>query len=457
MALISRNDLSSLVREAASEEIQQVYLFFGERYLCKESADQLQKALCDSGKGTVNTIDGEAEDPGQTLARLMSFSLLPGRQIFRVNDSRLFLSKKVSSSLWDKALIAFQSDKKAQALRHLRTLADLALLEVEQGDRLSDISKERWKELFGFERPTGDLSWGDELLIQAGPKKTRTTQADIGEKYISSLKQPPPKTNILLLCAEHVDKRRKLFKYIKKNGVIVDCSVAAGSTAKAQKEQQGVLRGLVKKSLDGLGKTIEGPALELLFERVGFHPVAAVMESEKLALYVGDKKQISRDDVERMVCRSREDALFELTDAFGKRDRGKTLVILGRLLDNGIHSLAIIATMRNYLKKLLVIRSLQHMANPAYHRGISAGQFQKQYLPALKKSCSQPELLSGHPYALYMNFNKAAELSCTLLKMWLILLLGAEFRLKGSPLDQKLVLEELFVDLFKRWAHEDRY
>ncbi len=457
MALISRNDLSSLLPRAGAEEIQQVYLFFGERYLCKESADQLQNVLCQEGKGTVHTIDGETEDPGQTLARLMSFSLLPGRQILRVNDSRLFLSTNVSSSLWDKALISFQSDKKTQALRHLRTLTDMVSLEVEQGDRLSEISKERWKELFGFERPAGDLSWADELLIQAGPKKTRTSQGDIGEKYISSLEQPPPKTNILVLCTEHVDKRRKLFLYIKKNGVVVDCSVAAGSTAKARKEQQAVLRELVKNSLEGLGKTIETPALELLFERVGFHPVAAVMESEKLALSVGNKKRISLNDVERMVSRSREDALFELTDAFGKRDKGKTLVILGRLLDNGIHSLAIIATMRNYLKKLLVIRSLQHMANPAYHRGISAGQFQKQYLPALRKSCSQPELLSGHPYALYMNFSKAAELSCTLLKMWLTLLLGAEFRLKGSPLDHKLVLEELFIDMFKHWMPKDQY
>ncbi len=427
-----------------------MYLFFGERYLCKEAADQLQTVLAADGKGTVHTIDGDSEDPGQTLARLMSFSLLPGRQIFRVNDTRLFLSKNLSASIWDKIVQNHHSGKKNQALRHLRALANMATLEVEQGDRLADIAGERWKELFGFQRPAGDLGWADELLVEAGPASGKTGQADLMDKFIQSLKQPPPAGNILLLCAENVDKRKKLFTYIKKNGVVVDCSVSAGSTMAAQKEQQSVLRELVKNRLGELGKTIDGRALEMLFERVGFHPVGVVMESEKLALFARNKQQIDRDDVELMVGRTREDALFELTDAFGNRKKAKSLVILGRLLDNGIHSLAIIATMRNYLRKLLVFRSLQQRTEPVYHKGMNANQFQKQYLPALKKSCEQPELLKGHPYALYKSFSKASEFSCALLKQWLSLLLGAEFRLKGSPLKQRLVLEELFLDFFRQ-------
>lgn len=70
-------------------------------------------------------------------------------------------------------------------------------------------------------------------------------------------------------------------------------------------------------------------------------------------------------------------------------------------------------------------------------------------MPALKKSCRWPELLKGHPYALFMSFTKAREFSCSLLKNYLALLLKAEFRLKGAPFEQKLVLEEMVLAMFK--------
>jgi DNA polymerase-3 subunit delta len=84
---------------------------------------------------------------------------------------------------------------------------------------------------------------------------------------------------------------------------------------------------------------------------------------------------------------------------------------------------------------------------PVYRAGMNAGQFQKEYLPALKKREEWVDMLKGHPYALFMSFSKAQDFSCTVLKEWLELLLQAEFRLKGSPLASDLVLEELFLTM----------
>jgi DNA polymerase-3 subunit delta len=230
----------------------------------------------------------------------------------------------------------------------------------------------------------------------------------------------------------------------------VDCSVADGASSAAKKEQKEVLREMMLKTLAGFQKKIDPRALELFFDRVGFHPVAVVTETEKLALYVGDRPQITCQDLEEMVGRSREDALYELTDAFGKRQMGRVLTILSRLQENGTHGLAILATMRNYVRKLLIFRSLQLQPSPTWRNGLSAKQFQSGYLPALKESGQWQELLKGHPYALYMSFSKAAEFSCNQLKDWLALLLAAEYRLKGSPLPQHIVLEELFISMLRR-------
>ena len=150
-----------------------------------------------------------------------------------------------------------------------------------------------------------------------------------------------------------------------------------------------------------------------------------------------------------MVARTREDALYELTDALGKRQIGRTLTLVSRLLEQGIHELAILATLRNFVRKMLIFRSLQKRPSPAWRSGMNAKDFQNSYLPALKAESEWSELLQGHPYALFMSFSKASEYSCAGLKRWLALLLDAEFRLKGSPLPSRLVLEELFLTMLK--------
>lgn len=177
--------------------------------------------------------------------------------------------------------------------------------------------------------------------------------------------------------------------------------------------------------------------------------MAVVTETEKLAHFVGDNQIITTDDLEEMVARNREDALYELTDAFSKRQTGRTLTLLSRLLDQGVHALAILATMRNFLRKQLIFSSLQMLPAPIWRRNMNAKEFQSRYLPELKTQGEWSELLQGHPYALFMQFSKASEYSSSGLKRWLAMLLEAEYRLKGSPLPPRLVLEELFISMLK--------
>ena len=449
MALIKRTELPAHLQsmEQGEQSAYKIFLFYGERYLCREAADSLQKCLLASVGGAVNTIDGDAEDSGRTLGQLMNFSLLPGRQIFRVTDSRLFHSKNVASNIWSKVEQARTAKKETACRRQLLSFVSLGGLTPE--DSLAEVDTGQWQALFGFARPAGDLGWADELLATVTKQKKSAGSGDIATRYVEAFKKGIPPNNVLLLTAESVDKRKQLFTFIKKDGLVVDCSVAAGASAAAQKGQKEVLREMVMKSLAGFQKKIAPRALQLLFERVGFHPVAVVMETEKLALYVGDRELITVEDLEAMVGRTREDALFELTDAFGKRQAARTLILLHRLLEQGIHSLAILATMRNYLRKMLIIRSLQLGSKPTWQSGMNAGQFQKTYLPALKERGVWGEMLKGHPYALFMSFSKAQEFSCMVLKRWLALLLQAEYRLKGAPLPPGLVLEELFMTMLE--------
>lgn len=448
MALIKRSELQAALQEGAPPLTSQVFLFFGERFLCKEAADLVQAKLLAAGPGAVQAIDGDSEDGGRTLARLMSYSLLPGRQVFRVSDSRIFHSKTVVEEIWSKAANAFQAGNSGPARNHLVSMIQAVDLKIEGPTPLSEIPPAEWQNIFAFVKPNDNLQWADQLLGEA-PNHLQTGGANLADRYISTFEKGIPAQNVLLLTAETVDKRQKLFTYLKKNGTVVDCSVAGGSSAAAQTEQKEILREMMQKTLAELKKKIEPRAVELFFERVGFHPVAVVVETEKLVHAIGDRAAITADDVEQMVGRNREDALYELTDALGKRQAGRALTILSNLLEQGIHELAILSALRNYLKKQLIFRSLQMRAFPVWRSSMNARDFQNTYLPALQAEVEGTDLLKGHPYALFMSFSKASEYSCSGLKRWLAMLLDAEFRLKGSPLPARLVIEELLVTMLK--------
>lgn len=447
MALLKRLELLEAIKKDTLPT-SQVFLFFGERYLCKETADKLQEAILSKHPGAVHDIDGESEDAGQTIARLMSFSLLPGRQIYRVSDSRVFHSKEVLSEIWKKSFSAYQAGRTKAALRHLQSMVQAVNLQVTGTTPITEIASAEWKKLFGFEKPQEKMKWADEL-IQVHGSGSQPSPSNIVERYIASLEKGLPDGNILVLTAETVDKRQRLFTYLKKNETVIDCSVASGSNMAAQKEQKSVLNEMLMKTLAASGKKIDPQAVDIFFERVGFHPVAVVTETEKLIHYTAERELITLADLEKMVARSREDALYELTDAFSKRETARTLTTLSHLLEQGIHGLAILATMRNFLRKQLIFRAIQLQNQPQWRQGMSAREFQNGYLPELKTSREWGELLKGHPYALYMSFTKAAGYSCSGLKYWLSMLLEAEFRLKGSPLPQQLVLEELFIAMLK--------
>ena len=281
MTLIKRSDLPTFIDGMRQGKKAQVYLFFGERYLCRESADLLQQALLEQNPGAVQPIDGDREDPAQTLGRLMSFSLLPGLQIFRVTDSRLFQSKETNAGLWEKAVQEFEANRPAPALRYLLNMLSLAGVSPESREPFSEMGSDQWQTLFGVGRPSGDLAWADRLVREAGPQSfPKGTAANLAEKYTEAISRGLPAQNVLMLSAETVDKRKRLFTHIKEHGIIIDCAVETGAGSAAQKVQKEVLLEMVGKTLAGFNKKIEPRAMTLLLERVGFHPVAVVMETE---------------------------------------------------------------------------------------------------------------------------------------------------------------------------------
>ena len=113
MTVFKRRELPDLLKNIDQGQTSQLYLVFGERYLCRQAATEIINHLLPDEKqraGSLVMVDGDREEPGQTLNELRTFSLFGGRRIITVMDSRLFLSRGVARNLWEKACRSHQKN-----------------------------------------------------------------------------------------------------------------------------------------------------------------------------------------------------------------------------------------------------------------------------------------------------------------------------------------------------------
>ncbi len=453
MTVITRDQLDTFITKTAEKNPSQVYLIHGERFLCQQAAEKITAALL-AGGGNLHVMDGSQENFSSILGRVSSYSLFPGRQVYRINDTRLFHSQKITHSLWRRTVTAHRDNNLPLAAGYLCAMLEAAGLDCADPDNDPGmLSATAWKKAFGFARPSEDLAWTEGLLKTAATDRMTAetpAAADPAQDLEDTLTAGIPVQNILVLLAEDVDRRKRLFKLLADRYIVVDLSVEAGNSNRAKKDQRSVLLEVLRDTLAHYNKTMRPQVADLLFERVGFHPVAVAMETEKLALFAGPRKEIEQADLDALVGRTRQEALFELTEALGKRDMERSLLVAQRLQENGIHPLAIIATVRNYLRTLLLFRALQELPETEYSPSMPPASFQRQCLPLLKKNQQWKKELSGHPFAVYMQFKAAAGFPLSTLKDWLELALQADFRIKGSPVAPGTVISHLIINMLTR-------
>lgn len=446
MALFVPQQLPALL-ETFDQSPPRAVLLFGESYLCRSTAARIEEALLADG-GVLHAIDGDEEDVHETFARISSYSLLGGRQVYRVSNTRLLYSKNNAKTLWERVLKARAGAQDERIRKALSAFVGAAGLPLQE-DILHGMSAAQWQKNFNFAQPDDDLTWTSAYLCatkeQEGPA---SAGADPEEQLIGLLTRGLPPANVLILVAAEVDKRKKLFKYLKENEAIIDCSVAEGSGSKARDAQMAVLHSLLAATLNEQKKKLPPNLVPVLFERVGFHPVALVNELRKLMLAAGERESISREDIDELVGRTRQDAIYELTGAVAKGELDEALIILQRLLDNGVYHLAVMASLRNYVRSALLYRSLIETCDLPFSLSMNFNTFQQRYLPLLKEQGDERQKeLAGHPFALFNQFKDAFQLPLSVLIAWMELLLEAEFRLKDSGAKVELILHRLVCSM----------
>jgi len=201
-----------------------------------------------------------------------------------------------------------------------------------------------------------------------------------------------PDKNLIVFTAVKVDKRKMLYKAVKKTGMIVDCSIPQGNRMADRKAQEAVLFECMRLIVSENGKTMDKRAFTSLMNTTGFDLSIFARNLEKLVSYVGKREVITEEDVTSLVSRTKKDPIYELTGAISEKKVDQALFLVNSLLEDGLYPLQILAGITNHIRKLLLVRDFMEKAfgqNSESQTGISYDYFKNNIVPAMTSSDSE--------------------------------------------------------------------
>ena len=484
LPVVKHTDLEKYLQTTDRQQLASVYLVCGEAFLCKSAFDVLLKALLPESERSLNyeVFDGTDEVIGAALERVNTYALVPGTKVVAIRDARLFYSRQDDGRILTKIQSAYKEGNLKRAARLFTGL--LALLNLTYDDVTAGT---RAKTLGLKAHRIDDGEWLDRiiaycrdhnLVVPAGQDGPGMMQAAVEKGF--------PQGHHLILTTDVFDRRRSLYKSIQSHGIVIDCSVPKGTRQADKAAQEAVLANAAQATLKQHRKRIEREAYQALYEMTGFDLSVFVGNLQKLIDYVGDRPEITVNDVEVIVRRTKTDPIYAFTNALADRSTANALFFLDSLMSDNIHPLQILAAMTNQVRKLMVAKDFEQGPNGReWHAGITFRQFQQRIIPAIqahdrqlqahldaweqdlqgthaaesgnraKKQSKQPKvqgdlLLAKNPknaYPVYQTLLKAANFSMPELTAAMDRLRHTDLVLKTTGQNAKIVIEQAVMHI----------
>ncbi len=375
--------LKDLEEDRETKGFAPVYLIYGEELLYKTAFEELLNALMPDVNRSLNyePIGGANENLQEAIERVNTYSLLSGTKVVAICDSEIFYSKHDEDKFLEKSKEAFDTKDMKKAAENLVSLLGLLKLSFDDVSRANrsktlnldadSLSDDRWLD------KVIDYCVENSLPISSGEDKAGLLQKTIEKGF--------PKGNHLIITTDLIDKRRKLFKTIRNNGMIIDCSVPKGDRRADKTAQEAVLSERMDAILGQFGKSMDEGAYRAMYEMTGFDLRTFSNNLQKLVSYVGDRKKITADDVESVLERTKKDPIYELTNAISERNIEKSLFFLGSLFEDDVHPLQILAAIINQVRRLLLVKGFLESAHgSSWHAGMKFGQFKNRVMPSIQ-------------------------------------------------------------------------
>jgi len=270
------------------------------------------------------------------------------------------------------------------------------------------------------------------------------TVKDLLGKLAEDIKKGLPDTQNLIISAPGVDRRSAFYKV---------CDAAGAVEVYDLPEQDYKKKPMIRERAQALfaqAKCRIGPgALDLFLEKVGTDTRQLVMEAEKLMLYIGDRKEITMDDVKAITSSSAEAIAWDFTDALGERKLNESLKILRQLIFQGEQPVGIMFAVENLYQNLIQYRAYIDHGWLKLSSGYGANAVQWSNDPDMDKLFVQlpSDPRESHWFRTSKLGQQAKNYSAEELSHCQKRLLKTHEQLVSSGVPQELILEMLVIKL----------
>jgi len=480
MSVIKHKELNKCLKALADGDAPGTFLIHGEELLVKTALEALLATLLpgEARKLSYEPVDGGSGSVAAALEKVNTFSMLAEPKVVALLDAQVFYSKQDTTAILERARTAYKRSEMRKAAQAF--LKAMALLNLTFDDVTPEL---RVAALKLTDEQRRDDVWLTALLDYCREQNlavpTDSSDADILQAAIT---KGFPDRQYLMVTTDIVDRRRNLYKTIADKGLVIDCAVPTGDRKADRAAQTAVLNEQLAQVLKSCRKKMTPDARTLLGELAGFNLRAITNSVKQLASYIGERDTIEAADVRQVVRKTRQDPIYNFTNALTDRDRSAALHFLNSLLAENLYPLQLLAAMINQIRKLIHIKGFTDSRHgTVWQRGCHYTYFRDQVMPAIvdydqrlkshvsnweaalsaggsqksgrkqKAAKTAGDLLIArnpkNPYPVYQLFNKAERFSMTELLGFLELLEKVDLRLKSTSLAPRLVLEEAILSI----------
>jgi DNA polymerase III subunit delta len=202
---------------------------------------------------------------------------------------------------------------------------------------------------------------------------------DEKENMLVTYLEKPQKTTVLVFCYKYktIDKRTSLAKKLDKSAVLFE----------SKKLYDNQIPAWIESYLKDKGMIIGHKALALLAEYLGNDLSKISNELNKLMLNIAPPAEITVNDIEQNIGISKDYNVFELQNALGSRDAGKTMRIIDYFASNTKDNPFVVSmgALYSYFSKLLIYHTLKDKSPNSVAASLGVSPFfVKDYISAGK-------------------------------------------------------------------------
>ena len=177
------------------------------------------------------------------------------------------------------------------------------------------------------------------------PAKSGENAGEV-EKLLKYLENPMETTCVVFYCKTMPDARKKLVKLLRQYAQVVQFERLSDSMLVRWIQNKARPKAV---SYDG--------ALFLAFT-AGRELLTLSGELSKLVAYIGERGEITREDIQRIVTPSLECTVFQMVDALTAGREGEAFQFLAAMLENGESRIGILAVITRQYRNLLQLSLL---------------------------------------------------------------------------------------------------